>query len=114
MRTVLTFIGAYVFSLLAASYVGIQLADFFHAQEEFIAVIVAQTLFSLIAIVVFAIVYRFAKNAHALALAAIGLAVAAIIFEELPALVEVISSRSTNPYRVGTAEDIAIAVELLI
>ncbi len=114
MRTILTFLGAYVFSLIVALYIGIQLADFFRAEEEFVAVIVAQVLFSLVAITTFAVVYRFTKNARGLGLAASGLGVVAVFLEELPALIEVIASRSTYPYRVGTAQDIAIAAELVI
>ena len=114
MRTILVFIGTYAFSLLVALYIGIQLADFFHAEEEFVAVIVAQVLFSVIAIVTFAIVYRFTTKARSLGLAAAGLGVVAVFLEELPALIAVISSRSTNPYLVGTSQDIAIAAELVI
>src|SRR6185369_11561570 len=98
MRTVLTFIGAYLLTLLVALFIAIQLADFFQSREEFIAVLMAQILFSLIAIATFAVVYRIAGSVRALDLAAIGLAVAAVLLEELPALWEMIVTRSTNPY----------------
>lgn len=114
MRTILTFLGAYVVSLVVAFYIGIQLADFFEAQEEFIVVMMVEFLLSLIAIATFSVVYRFAGSVRALGLAAIGLVVAAVFLEELPALVAVIASRSTNPYLVGTQQDLAIAAELLI
>ena len=114
MRTVLNFIGVYLLTLLIALFIAIQLADFFGSQEEFIAVLMAQVLFSLIAIVTFALVYRFAGSVRALGLAAIGLAAAALLLEELPALVEAIATRSTNPYLLGSAQDAAITAELLI
>lgn len=114
MRTVLIFCGTYLLSLLVALFIAIQLADFFRSQEEFIAVLVAQMLFSLIAMATFALVYRFAAGVRALGLAALCLALAAVFLEELPALLEVFKTRSTNPYRLGSAQDAAIAAELLI
>jgi len=114
MRTVLTFIGAYLLTLLIALFISIQLADFFRSQEEFIAVLLAQVLFSLIAFAAFALVYRFAADVRALGFAALGLGVAAVLLEELPALWEMIATRSTNPYTLGTAHDFAITAELLL
>jgi len=114
MRTVLTFIGAYLLTLLIALFIAIELADFFRSQEEFIAVLLAQVLFSLIALVTFALAYRFAGHVRALGLAAIGLGLAAVLLEELPALGEMIATRSTDPYTLGTAHDFAITAELLI
>ncbi len=114
MRTILIFVGIYLLTLLIALFIGIQLADFFHSQEEFIAVLMAQVLFSLAAIFTFAIVYRLAASMRALGLAALGLVIAAVLLEELPALSQMIATRSTDPYTLGTAHDIAIAVELLI
>ncbi len=114
MQTILTFIGVYILTLLIALFIGIQLADFFHSQEEFIAVLMAQVLFSLAAIITFAIVYRLAANVRRLGLAALGLVIAAVLLEELPALAEMIATRSTSPYTLGSAHDVAIAAELLI
>ena len=114
MRTVLTFIGAYLLTLLIALFIAIELADFFRSQEEFIAVLLAQVLFSLIALVTFALAYRFAGHVRALGLAAIGLGLAAVLLEELPALGEMVATRSTDPYTLGTAHDLAITAELLV
>ena len=114
MRTVLIFVSVYLLSLLAAFIVGIQLADFFRSQEEFIAIMMALIIFSLLAIVAFAIAYRLAKTVRLLGVVAISLAVAAVVLEELPALAEAFAQRSTNPFRLAGAQDIAIAAMLLI
>ena len=114
MRTVLIFVSVYLLSLLAAFIVGIQLADFFRSQEEFIAIMMALIIFSLLAIVAFAIAYRLAKTVRLLGIVAISLAVAAVVLEELPALAEAFAQRSTNPFRLAGAQDIAIAAMLLI
>ena len=65
MRTVLTFCGVYVVSLQPAPFIGIQLVNFFHSQEEFIAILMALILFSVIAIVTFSVAYRPAGSARA-------------------------------------------------
>ena len=114
MRTVLIFIGVYALSLIAALSIGIQLAEYFNSQEEFIAVMLALMIFSAIAVVAFAIGYRLATNVRALGLVAVALAVVAVIVEELPAPAESFAQRSTNPVMVGSAQNNAIAAELLI
>ncbi len=63
MRTVLTFCGVYVVSLRPAVFIGIQLVDFFHSQEEFIAILMALILFSVIA--TFAVAYLLSGSARA-------------------------------------------------
>ena len=114
MRTVLVFLSAHILSLLVAIIVGLQLAIYFRSQEEFIAVLMALVIFSLLAIIVFALTYRLTKNVRALGYTALVLAVAAVVIEELPALAEAFATRSTNPYLIGSAQDIAVAIEMLV
>jgi hypothetical protein len=114
MRTILIFVGVYILSLIAAYTVGIQLADYFFLQEEFIAVLFVLEIYSLVAIVAFAAVYVVARNVRWLGYTAIVLGVLALIITELPALADAFARRSTNPALVGSAQDKAIAASLLL
>lgn len=114
MRTIFVFTGAYILSLFVALAIGVQLAIYFRSQDEFIAVLMALIIFSLLAIIVFALTYRLANGARTFGYMALALGVAAIVIEELPALAEAFATRSTNPYMVGSAQDLAIAIEMLV
>lgn len=114
MRTVLVFLGAYFLSLFVAVVIGVQLAIYFRSQEEFIAVLLALIIFSLLAVIVFALAYRLAKNVRVLGFTGLALGVAAVVIEELPALAAAIATRSTDPYMIGSAQDLAITLELLV
>lgn len=114
MRSILIFAGVYILSLVVAYAVGIEVAEYFFLQEEFIVVMFALAVFSFVAFVVFAMVYVVQPNVKWLGYGAIGLALVAFGIEELPALADAIARRSTNPYLVGSAQDRAIAASLLL
>jgi hypothetical protein len=114
MRSILVFAGVYILSLVIAYVVGMQVAEYFLLQEEFIVVMFALALFSFVAIAVFAVVYVVQPNVKWLGYGAIGLAFVAFGIEELPALADAVARRSTNPYLVGSAQDRAIAASLLL
>src|SRR5471032_3374344 len=65
MRTVLTFIGAFLLSMFVAGTIAVQIAISTGAREEFIVVFMALELFGLATIIVFALVYWRAVRAHA-------------------------------------------------
>jgi hypothetical protein len=114
MRSILIFAGVYILSLAVAYAVGIQLAEYFFLQNEFIVVMFALVMFSFVAITVFAVVYAVQPNVKWLGYGAIGLALLAFAIEELPALADAFARRSTNPYLVGSTQDRAIAASLLL
>ena len=114
MRSILIFSGVYILSVAVAYAVGIQVAAYFFLDEEFIAVVFALGLFSVVAIAVFAMVNAVQPNVKWLGYAAIGLGVIAFGVGQIPELVDAIASRSTNPYLVGREQDRAIAVSLLL
>jgi hypothetical protein len=70
--------------------------------------------FSAVAIAAFAIAYVLAPRARLFGYVALGLAVIAIVIEELPALAEAFAKRSTNPAMIGSTQDNAIAATMLI
>ena len=114
MRSILIFAGVYILSLIVAYAVGIQVADYFFLQEEFIVIMFALALFSLVAIIVLAAVYVVQPNVKWLGYRTIGLVLVALGIEELPALADAFARRSTNPYLIGSAQDRAIAASLLL
>jgi hypothetical protein len=114
MRSILIFTGIYILSLVVAYAVACELAAYFFLQDEFIAVLFALALFSLLAIAVFAVLYVVQPNAKRLGYGAIGLAIVAFGVEQLPALADAFARRSTNPYMVGDAQDQALAASFLL
>ncbi len=65
IRTVFSFIGAFLLSMLVAGTIAVQIAISTGAREEFIAVFMALELFGLATIIVFALVYWRAIRVHA-------------------------------------------------
>lgn len=114
MHTVLIFAGAFLLSLTAAFSAGIQLTDYFNSTEEFIAVMMALILFAPAALAAFAVAYTLAHRVRVLAIVALALMALAVSLVGLPALAEAFARRSTNPFLTGSAQDRAIAAELLI
>ena len=108
LRTALTFIGTYFLSVFIASMVGIQLASTFKAQEEFIVVMVALILFSLITIAAFAITYAAARRAGVLGIVGVALALVTVVLVGLPTLLDVLAHRAV------TFQGHAVEVELLL
>src|ERR1041385_4180453 len=114
MRPVLVFVGVSVLSLIASYAVGLQLADYFPLQEEFVAVLLALQILALIAIIAFAIVYMVQPSVKWLGITTIALAVIAVVITVLPALADAFARRSTNPGMVGSAQDRAILASMLL
>jgi hypothetical protein len=114
VRSTLIFAGVYAVSFVLAYAAGVQVAGYFFLEEEFGAVLFASALFSLVAIAVFAVVYAVQPNVRWLGYAALGLALVAFGVAQIPALLDALALRSTNPYLVGSAQDRAIAASFLL
>jgi hypothetical protein len=110
MGTVSTFLAALLLSLLVSGGVGVQLAIYWNAKEEFIAVLVMITAFALIAIVTFAIAYSVAKASRMLHRAAVFLVVALLIMTG--ALVALVW-HAAGPVKIAPA-DITTLIEFLV
>jgi hypothetical protein len=89
MRTVLVFLGVYLLSGFVAFLVGIQLAISFMLREEFIAILLVLELYSVVAIVAFAVVYGVVRDDRWFAYTALTLAILAIVLTLLPSLVDI-------------------------
>ncbi len=111
MGTVLVFIGVLVVSQLAAMAAGLSLAIHFGAQEEFIAVIMAIILFSIVTLVVFAIAYVLARAGRVFQIVAVSLAVLAIGLVALPGAIQWIANPSA--FTAGR-DDIPIVLQILL
>jgi hypothetical protein len=110
VRTTLIFTAAYCLSVFAAMLAAIELAVYLKTQEEFIAVMMALILFSLLAIAAFAVAYPLSDKAGMLDAVAVALAVIAVALVALPALIE--ARGAGNPF--ARAQDRAVAAELLL
>jgi hypothetical protein len=114
VRSTLIFAGVYAVSFVLAYAAGVPVAGYFFLEEEFGAVLFASALFSLFAIAVFAVVYAVQPNVRWLGYAALGLALVAFGVAQIPALLDALALRSTNPYLIGSAQDRAIAASFLL
>jgi hypothetical protein len=113
MAAVFAFLGMLLISMVVALLAALQLGDFFGANDEFVLVIAGVMGFTVVALAVFAAVYRLTRHPGMLSVAALVLAVLALAPVVLPGLVQIIADRSTNPYTVGT-ENTHITLELVI
>jgi hypothetical protein len=113
MGTAATFVGIFLLSLVVALMVALQFADFFRAEEEFIAVILTLFVFSTAAMIAFAIAYGAATRIRILHGMAIALAVLALALAGLPPLTEWIENRSSNPFNISEL-NVQVGLELVI
>ncbi|MCX7311950.1 MAG: hypothetical protein WCG92_22560 [Hyphomicrobiales bacterium] len=113
MATVCTFLGILLVSLVVALLAGLQLGDFFGANDEFVLVIAAVVTFSVASLAVFTLAYAVARHASVLIWVALALAVLALAPVVLPGFVQKIADSSTNPYTVGI-ENRHITLELVV
>jgi hypothetical protein len=96
MRTVFTFFGAFLLSILIAGMLAVQIAISTGAREEFILVFMALELFGLMTIVVFALVYGRASRADSFTKAAL------VMFAVVVALSVAACVASFASHRSGT------------
>jgi hypothetical protein len=113
MASVFAFLGMLLISLLVALLAALQLGDFFLANDEFVVVIAIVAAFAPLAMAVFAIGYRRARDTRLLNWLALVLALVALTPVALPGGIRLIASLSTNPYTVGV-ENTYITLELVI
>jgi hypothetical protein len=113
MSAVLAFIGTFLLSLFVALLAALQLADYFGANEELILVLIALPVFSLVCLLAFLVANLTAKRPHVFHWVAAALALLALSPLALPALIQVIADRSTNPFTVGI-ENAHITIELIV
>ena len=112
MSAVLAFGGTFLLSLFVALLAALQLADYFGASEEFVLILMALPVFVVFAMLVF-ILAAASRRAAAIHGAAAFLALLAFAPLALPAMVQTIADRSTNPHTVGI-ENASIAIELIV
>jgi hypothetical protein len=113
MSAVLAFTGTFLLSLFVALLAALQLADYFGANDEFIVVLMALPVFTFVSLLAFLIANAVAKRPSAFCWIALMLALLALSPLAVPALVQMIADRSTNPFTVGI-ENTAITIELIV
>lgn len=113
MGAYLTFVGTYLLSQFVALLAALQLADYFQASEEFVAVMLALIVFVSVAMAVFVMAYAIGRSASAIGWAAISLSVVAVAMVMGPSTIQRFAERSTNRYTVGL-EGVYITAELLV
>ena len=96
MRTVFTFIGAFLLSMLVAGMIAVQIAISTGAREEFILVFMALELFGLVTIIVFALVYGRASKAQAFTKAATVLFAIVVALSVAACVASFVSHRSAT------------------
>lgn len=112
MRTVLAFIGVYLLSVFVAFVIGIQLAISFMLREEFIAVLFVLEIYSLVAIVAFAFVYGFAREARWFGYAGLTLAILAVALSLFPSFLD-IGRRGTAVLSMSKQDVVLLACLIL-
>jgi hypothetical protein len=113
MTTAFAFLGILLISMVVALLAALQLGDFFGAVNEFGLIMLAVAGFTVLALLVFALVYSLTRRADALMWSALILAALALAPLALPGLVQMIADRSANPYTIG-GENTSITLELVI
>jgi hypothetical protein len=113
MNAALAFIGIFLLSLFVAVLAALQLADYFGANQEFILVLMVLPVFALVCLLAFLVAGATAKRSSVLHWVAVLLGLLALSPLALPALVQVIADRSTNPFTVGI-ENTFITIELIV
>jgi hypothetical protein len=113
MGAFFVFLGTWLLSEFVALLAALQLADHFGAAEEFVAVMLAIMAFAVIAIVAFAVAYRFARRPGAFAWVAIGLGVVVAALVLTPTVLDMFPARASNPYTIAI-ENVAVSIELLV
>ncbi|MEW6449910.1 MAG: hypothetical protein AB1490_04620 [Pseudomonadota bacterium] len=113
MSTVFVFFGILLVSLVVSFLAALQLADFFQAAEEFIAVMMALAAFVFVSLLVFAVAYAIARRVRGLAVTAILLCVAALALVALPSIIDIRAGRAAiaDSFR---GQNLAVSLELLV
>lgn len=109
----MAYVGIFLLSLLVALLAALQLADYFGATEELIAVLMALPAFVSGAMLVFVVVARLARQVAAIDGAAALLAALAFAPLAMPGLVEEAADRASSPFTVGT-DSRNILIELIV
>jgi hypothetical protein len=113
MSAALAFTGTFLLSLFVALLAALQLADYFGANEELILVLLVLPVFTFVCWLAFLVTNLTAKRPSAFHWIALLLALLALSPLALPAAVQTIADRSTNPFTVGI-ENTAIVIELVV
>jgi hypothetical protein len=113
MGAFFVFLGTWLLSEFVALLAALQLADHFGATDEFVAVMLAIMAFAVIAIVAFAVAYRFAKRAGVFAWIAIALGAVVAALVLTPTALDMFPARASNPYTIAI-ENVAVSIELLV
>jgi hypothetical protein len=113
MSTFFVFLGILLVSLVVSFLAALQLADFFQATEEFIAVMMALVAFSLVALLIFAIAYAAVRRVGGLAAVAVLLCVAALVLVALPSIMDMQAGRGSlaDSFR---GKNLAVSLELVV
>jgi hypothetical protein len=109
----LAFVVAFTLGLAAASFAAWQLATNFRSLYEFYLIEFAIGAFAAISTLAFAAICRTSGSERALAIVALALAVAALLFSGFPPWMELVDSFSTNPFP-DLARGTQIVLEFLV
>jgi hypothetical protein len=113
MSTFFVFLGILLVSLVVSFLAALQLADFFLATEEFIAVMMALVAFNFVALLIFAAAYAAVRRVGGLAAVAVLLCVAALVLVALPSIMDMQAGRGSlaDSFR---GKNLAVSLELLV
>jgi len=113
MSTVFVFFGILLVSLVVSFLAALQLADFFQATEEFIAVMMALLAFEFVALLIFAVAYAAVRRVGWLAAVAVLLCITVFALVALPSLMDIKAGRAALADSFS-GKSLAVSLELLV
>ena len=113
MSTVFVFFGILLVSLVVSFLAALQLADFFQATEEFIAVMMALVAVEFVALLIFAIAYAAVRRVGWLAAVAVFLCIALLALVALPSIMDMRAGRAALADSFS-GKNLVVSLELLV
>ena len=113
MSTVFVFFGILLVSLVVSFLAALQLADFFQATEEFIAVMMALVAVEFVALLIFAIAYAVVRRVGWLAAVAVFLCIALLALVALPSIMDMRAGRAALADSFS-GKNLVVSLELLV
>ena len=113
MSTVFVFFGILLVSLVVSFLAALQLADFFQATEEFIAVMMVLLAFEFVALLIFAVAYAAVRRVGWLAAVAVLLCIALLSLVALPSIMDMRAGRAVLADSFS-GKNLAVSLEWLV
>jgi len=113
MSTVFVFFGILLVSLVVSFLAALQLADFFQATEEFIAVMMVLLVFEFVALLIFAVAYAAVRRVGWLAAVAVLLCIALLSLVALPSIMDIRAGRAVLADSFS-GKNLAVSLEWLV